>query len=264
MFEKILLTKDGCVKLVETIKQKEIVSLIPKSKILRALSENSIVLEDGFTLRSYFKIFEKYPILKELEDWIDEHIDEVKKAPEYGCVFKDMPKAYIQLSKNIELDTTRSKREIFDENGNFDFNTKNIYVVDEKTATVNFDISMIDPESENKEHYAIEMSPLKELLDIPIIINREINVRKLSISKTGTYRIKSLAYDSEYGVNLYSFITEIIKELSFFGSPENRQLEREEIQRRVDEVENGTAKFVSMEELSESLNKVFKDEKEIK
>lgn len=266
MNQEIVLTRDGFIKVIVQEEKQENSYILPESRALRVLKSNQLSLERGFSLRSYFKIFKNYPILQTLEDWIGEYLEEMEKCPPIGCISKEMPSAYIQLKKVVEIDRVKSRKKYIDENGEFNFNTKEIELVDEKLYSMRFDVSMVDPDSEDETRYAIEFTPLNEILDVPIKINNKASILKKATSSIGKMRFKSDEYEDQVGITLYEFMTEIIYEVSFLGAPETRDEEKEEIKKRIQEVEKGEVELIPFEDvkekMSEKLNEIRKNQED--
>jgi hypothetical protein len=265
MFCNLLLTKDGFVKEVQYKKQEEILNVLDEDVILRFLNSRNIKLEPGFTLRSYFKLFENYPILKYLEDWVEEYLVEMNSSPKDGCFDKKMPNAYIQMSRIIELETIKSRRDTIDENGDFNFANKKRKEVNEKLAGIHYEVLLVNPDEEDKTRYAIEFTPINELLDVPLKIDGEVFAIKKFVSKTGKFRYVKSSYFDEAGPSFFDFITEIIYEISFLGAPENKEEEKNELTKRIEELESGLVKTIpfdeAMDSLSKKLNEIKKDKK---
>lgn len=266
MFHELLLTKEGFIKVIKHEKKKEVVLDLNPDKVLRALNDNQISLDDKFTLRSYFKLFKNYPILSTLEDWVDEYLEEVDTCPQIGCVSKEMPNAYIQIKQIVELDTVKARRDYIDEKGEFNFNTKKLIEVNEKLFSTHFNVSMIDPDSEDDTQYAIEFTPLAELLDVPIRISDKVSVLKKATNRKGKMRLRQDTYENESGIKLYDFITQIIYEVSFLGAPEKRDAEKEELKKRIEEVEKGEVELIPFDEvkkrMSDKLNVIRNNHKD--
>jgi hypothetical protein len=263
MFYKLLLTRNGFAKKITYIKNKKVKSKINETEILRFLNVSNIEIEDGFTLRSYFKIFENYPILKVLEDWIEEYVNEAKASPNSGCFDTEMPDGFIQLSRLIDIDIIKSRSDFYNEKGDFDFNNKKRKEVNENNINIYHEVVMMTPN--DKEKYAIEFTPLKNLLDIPVVISGKTSVIKKAISKNGKVRFVKSELDNKNGINFYDFITEIIYEVSFLGEPSNKVAEKEKLQRRIKELKNNEVNILSVEEVKEKMSikmNKLKDKKE--
>jgi len=58
-------------------------------------------LDKMFSLRSFFKMLETYPVLKKLNPFISSCIEEYKASPDCGCT--DAGSEYFQIGKVIEM-----------------------------------------------------------------------------------------------------------------------------------------------------------------
>jgi hypothetical protein len=183
------------------------------SYIFPNLNEN-IELNKDVTLRSYFKMLENYPEIQVLDNFILSFLEEYKKCSynnEDYLEYLELRK--IALYEHVIFDKESVVNELFE------------HVSDEYTSCEMY--CSFDGYKDN-ETYGIEFSPLQKLIDCPL---------KLGNNKIYIYidkKMKEYSAD-ECSVSLYDFIKEIIWELSFCGSPKNRDIKWEEITETVNE-----------------------------
>ena len=220
MYEFIL-KKDG--KIVTKDKNK-----LVKTTLLPYLSRY-IELEDGYTLRSYFKTIIKYQELQFLDVFFESFIEEFKSCKKSKCVCSNIE--CIEIKKEVGT-------------------SKESYG-DELTECCILHGKAIDSKEAGGDYYAIEMTPLKELLDLPIKIAPTLFY---SVDNTKhPYKQFNKEYP-DHNLTLYEFITGIIFELSFHGTPTTRNDAVVELGKRIEEVDeaiaNGTAKCTKLTEHS--------------
>ena len=58
-------------------------------------------LQDGYTLRSYFAMLQKYPLLTKLSPFFPVYMKQYSECPESGCITNAFQ--YLELSKTIEM-----------------------------------------------------------------------------------------------------------------------------------------------------------------
>lgn len=234
---KILLTKDGKAifhDLDEESKEWESRE-ITESHILFHLQE-PIVLEEGFTLRSYFHLIENYPLFKLIDYFLGCYLEEFQECPENGCTDPDNEIDYLCLNRVMVYEAPTSiepsrifsfEEDLVDEDGN-------IHIED----SIEYDIHFDGVSEDGLNHYAIEFTSLNKLLDHKIVIGNA----KISIELPGriedydNLEDKFITRETEdNNFTLYEFVKEIIWELSFCGCPEERDDKWEMIEKRAEE-----------------------------
>jgi len=199
---KLLLKKNG---LIEIMKQEENSDeyyptgnyIAKDSKDLSILFVNSI-LENGFTLKDYFKIIIEYPIFQLLDSFFGPFIEEFNLCQEDYYVCSDID--YITLQKVTRINIWNDNS-IDDEIENY----IDVYGYNEKTETC----------------YAIDLSSLKEIIDIPLKLGNHIFYKEIyNLSNSSDDKNISEEYETQF--SLLDIIHSIIWELSFYGIPERR------------------------------------------
>ena len=216
MYE-LILKKDG--RIVSKDKGKALKFALPY------LSRN-IELEDGYTLRSYFKTVLKFKELQSLDNFFESFIEEYNSCKKRGCTCDDLE--YIELYKEIGTSNESYGSEL----------SEGYTVHGKATAKAMDEIS--------GSYYAIEMSPLKELLDLPIKIASTIFF-DVDYKKEPYEQIRKEYPDHK--LTLFEFITSIIYELSFHGTPKKRNEAVLELEKRCHDIDSGTAKLIEMDEV---------------
>lgn len=93
--------------------------------------------------------------------------------------------------------------------------------------------------------YAIEFTPVNELADKPIRIDDRFIVRKDIMDD----QEMPIVFEARKPFYLLDIIWAILWEISFAGSPEERDEQVEELNRRVESIKDGTAKLIPAEEV---------------
>lgn len=202
---------------------------IKPDAILQEL-HSSVEVEEGFTLRDYFKLILKYQMLILLDPFFPSFLTEYKRCPKKGCYEDDMPSLVLQNTVSVELKGGK---------------------VDGIENYFRFNGSRTDPKEPT---WAIEFTPLHKLLDTPLKIEKT----SVYITRFRGYKVVSnqeyINPETEF-ISLFSFVTEPIWELSFCGEPQERNNKKKEIDLSVEEIENGTAKLIPWKEVKKSLTK---------
>ena len=102
-------------------------------------------------------------------------------------------------------------------------------------------------------NYGIELSPTNELVDLPVMANREVKItidNKGNRSKVGTQKVVNCKY------TLLDILDAIYWEISFFGGPKESTEMREELCQQVTDIKNELyegQKFETVEEMFKAL-----------
>ena len=98
--------------------------------------------------------------------------------------------------------------------------------------------------------YAIEMTPLNQLCHLPLRLDPVMTIRPNLTHKTTLEPLEIPAP----GITLLQLLYHVFWELSFFGTPEDRDAEREELQERVRRIDTGEAKLIPLEDIYTALH----------
>ncbi len=148
-----------------------------------------IELEDGFTLRTYFRMPEKYPLLGKLSMFFPDLMKQYLKSPVSGCVADGI--GHLELSKTVEMIgfPGEPRMEIYNSfHGVF-----------------------------GKEHFELKRYKLEDLLDMPV---------KLGRLKHIVFGDKVDIFEFDTVFTLFELIDAVAWELSFQTGPMECQLRR--------------------------------------
>lgn len=120
---------------------------------------------------------------------------------------------------------------------------KRIAVVHKSNLFFHFDFHGLG----EKEYYAIEFTPINELITQPLILNEDIALESGDTEE--------IYFKCKMGFKLIDVLTGIIEELSAMGPPNVRSMALEEIKRRADEFKEGKIETTSWEEIRKKLEK---------
>lgn len=95
--------------------------------------------------------------------------------------------------------------------------------------------------------WSVGLTPLRKLLSLPIRVSTEVRITEEDLSAKAFMKEIKRAHNAE--VTLGLLIRSLMWELSFHGGPKEQQEVMEDLRQRVAEIDNGTAKCISHEEL---------------
>ena len=220
------------------------------SDIILALN-SSCEVEEGATLRDVFLITRNWasylsPILTNSTEWLEQIIDEgLSETP-----FEEDA----QKLTSVRLSWKCSVCKSYDKN--------------DSTPTLDLGTDFIGvgpvPDSEDyqdypEDHvtYAIEMTPTYKLVDLPFELDTKFDIRDERISFDPN--IPPMASVSRE-FTLYEVLFGVFWELSFFGGPESRDDQREELKKSLDRALSSDAKTVPWEEVKKRLKEGLDEE----
>ena len=190
----------------------------------------TIELEEGFTLRDLFMMVGRYPDMDRIDPFMGSYLEEFYKCPESGCTTND------------NMDVIRVQR-CSQYTANNKYEDK-----DEFYINYNVDGRSTDPDEVD---WALEFSPLNTLLDYPIILCdhslelEDHNISVLALPENIKY------YKTNY--TLWELIHAIIWELSFCGTPDQRDGKKDELMKDLEDIESGKVKTIPWEEIRDKL-----------
>jgi len=146
-------------------------------------------LEDGYTLRSYFRMLEKYPLLIESNAFYPTFLEKYKEAAESGCAYPGFD--CLELGKNVEMIGFPGKPRL------------EVY-----TTFVG---------RQGDEGTEIKSIQIESLLDVPL---------RLGNLKHVVFGDKVDIFEFETVFSFFEFLDGIAWELSFHGTPKHCELRR--------------------------------------
>lgn len=220
----VIVHEDGIISYSNPYSEKT--NYIPKidpSDIMSFLKEK-VTLDKNVTLRSYFEIFNNYPILINLDNFITSFLDNYNENKDRTIAMSDswciIESIDIGKYSSLHEEERHDISHYINVNGyGYDKNEEN------KIKT-----------ERNYTSIGIEFGYFMEMIDIPLkIINDKYLITK------NNYMYSEEYVSDESTLTLFDFITNIIYELSFNGdvcSVDEKSLELEEI---VNNIENNTS-----------------------
>lgn len=180
-----------------------VVNEVPKNEVLSYLWLD-ITLEESFTLRDYFKLIIEYPLLQELDKYFPFYIEEYKSAPLNGCTDDEISKIILECNVASEyFDTLGEELQIY----------LNVSGVSDKDREI---------------RYGIDFCPLSTILDTPIALENALLYRYKDCNKA------DLQYKPKFKYSLFNLVHGLIYELSFYGTPEERDKRGKELDEEVE------------------------------
>lgn len=173
-----------------TLKKDGAINLNGKTVATDALDLLScqIVLEDVYSLRSFFKMLNKYTLLEKLNAFFPSYIDQYDSCPEQGCDAGLLD--YLEFGKTVEM----------------------VGVPDKRLEIYN---SLFGVQS--GETAEIKSMQLASLLDLPLKLGR---LKHIVFGD----RVDIFEFDTVY--TLFEFIDGIAWQLGFHATPEQCELRR--------------------------------------
>lgn len=242
--ENLILKKDGLIELniwndeldePKYIIEEFDVNDINKYKIVSYL-DKKIKIDDGYTLRDYFKVFKNFDGLALLDGFIYDYLEYIDKCPIENCINDDIN--YIELYKVCEVEKWEKDR-----------------IMD-----VYCSVHGINKNDKECEYYSLSFIKLEELLDTPIkLIDGKCKIVTSYCDYSDDNKIENdmeifnKNFNFKSHVTLYDFMKSIIWELSFYGTPEETEEKSNELKEIMDEVEDDikSGKINEYEELKD-------------
>jgi hypothetical protein len=148
-----------------------------------------VALEEGFALRSFFRMLEQYPLLVELNLFFPTFLDKYHESPQSGCVYPGFE--CLELGKNVEMIGFPGKPRL------------EIY-----TTFLGI---------HGDEQTEIKSLQIESILDVPV---------RLGHLKHVVFGDKVDIFEFETVFNFFEFVDGIAWELSFHGTPKHCELRR--------------------------------------
>lgn len=160
----------------------------PIDEPLRYLSFQ-VRLRDGVTLRSFFRMVSRHPILAQLNNFFPMHLEQYGKCPDAGCTGSGYDR--LEFGKTVEMIG---------------------YPGEPKLEIYHSLKGVVGSETEE-----IRSSQLDGLLDLPLTLGK---LKHIVFGDT----VDAFEYDTVF--NFFEFIDGIAWELSFHGRPQACELRR--------------------------------------
>lgn len=248
---KIRISKNG--KLFEETWKKKKQKDIDISNDLYNNLFNVCHIEEGVNLKDILLLVKNWcqvlsPILTSSPNWLQEIVDEGLSKP-----FEDKGDEvkYLQLSWQGEVRKYKNEPKTLEEW--ISFNGIG-------------DLPKTDPYGHwkgwpaGKEvSYAISGSPLYTLSEFPIRLNNTIQIFDETDSKAPYPR--PILIEAEKTFRLFDILYGIFWELSFLGSPVDRDAFNEKLNEQIKNIDNGTEKTVSWDEIKDKMKKKLEEDK---
>jgi len=186
-----------------------------------------VELESGFTVRDWFKLVINYPFFQKLDCFMHSYLEEYNTCPQSGCFDPENKIGAIALQKIIVFDDYKNDH-------NYNYNS----------------CIFIDVFGQTKDeiHYGIDFLHLKNYLDIPMKLLYGISYRE-KYNKGGKKGLKIEKPKHEI-INVYytlfDLISSFIYEISFHGTPKQRDEKINELKEMVERIKRGEEKMVEM------------------
>ena len=173
------------------------------------LLDKTITLDPEFTLRDYFQMIVKYEWLQLLDGFFPGYIDEFQDIPkDQKCLADDMD--YLEVYKSLHV------HQIFRKDITIEEISGTGKTYDSELFTRFHGVKL--QENDFPQGIAIEYSPLKDFLDMPLSLG--------PLHLCFGMQKDSIQLNTDY--SLFEFVKAIIWELSWCGTPEKRDQKAKE------------------------------------
>lgn len=204
-----------------------------------------VTVAPDVTLADVFKLVMDEPVMQAVfrQEFVAELCDEVRKGPVSKNEEHWQQLEFLELYQVWTQDTATGE---YGEVGRFHLH--GVGVVQEADI---FEHGHLAHKKGERTKWAVSLAPVRELLHLPIRVNFDVIVCEddLDAKLYG----KTLRTGTNKSITLGSFIREILWELSWHGSPQDSAEVVQGLKEQVAELEAGTAKTVSHEEVFEGL-----------
>jgi len=179
------------------------ISLESQESNLFYILHDIIELDDDIIVRDWFNLIKNYPTFIKLDPFIEEYFKEFDKCPKEGCIDPELEE--IVLQKFIQIE-------------NYEDSQKGLF-----ECEIFIDISG----KFKDETFGLDFLPLQDYLDLPLKLLNGKYIKTIESNTSKKFEV--ITEDLKINYTLYEFITSFIYEISFYGSPENRNLKGKEL-----------------------------------
>lgn len=207
-------------------------------------------VDPAVTLSDVFGLVMNEPVMQAVfrQEFVAELCEEVRKGP----VSKD--EEHWQKLEYLELYQVWTRNSATGEFGEVNrFHLHGVGVIQEEDI---YEHGHLAHKKGERTKWAVSLAPVRELLHLPVQVNFDVIVCEddLDAKLYG----KTLRTGTNKAITLGSFIREILWELSWHGSPHDSAEVSQGLKDQMAEIDAGTAKTTSHEDVFESLGFVSK------
>jgi hypothetical protein len=202
------------------------------------------------TLADVFRLVMDEPIMQAVfrQDFVAELCAEVRKGPVTKAEDAWQRIEYLELYQLWHYDTSTAT---YEEVGRYHLH--GVGVVQEADI---FEHGHIAHKKGERTKWSISLSPVRELLHLPVRVNHEVLICEADID--AKQYAKTLQTVKSGRITLGSFIREVLWELSWHGAPADSEKVIQGLKDQMAEIDAGTAKSTPHEEVMERLGFVPK------
>ena len=204
-----------------------------------------ITVHAGATLGDVFRLMQASPLLLQFyrRDFADELCAEARK----GAVELPFPERawyegieFLELYQQWGLDTSTNEYS----------GTQRLHL-----HGIGHELAQDLPEERKKKgeriEWSVSLTPLRELLSLPVRVSTEVRITE--DDATAKAYMREIGRGRNADVTLGQVIHGLLWELSFHGGPQEQRAVSEGLERRVTEIDAGTAELVSGDNIFEPL-----------
>ena len=208
-----------------------------------------VTMDAAVTVGDIFRLLDASPLLQQVfrRDFAEELCAEARKGPTTA----------VKTGADSSVDERIEYLELYQQ-WSFDTSTC-VYGPTQRLHLhgIGFELQEDSAEHGRKKgervHWSISLTPLRELVPLPLLVNPEVQITEDDLNaKAYSDEISRVRHPD---VTLGQVVHGVLWELSFHGAPEMQSGVMEELKKRVAEVDGGTAKLVSGDDLFEEMDR---------
>lgn len=243
--KSIKITKDDFVVSTWNGEIREYEESIPDDDHILALLSDSCEIDSGVTLKDIFAIVERYPSLVSfIRDYSKcFHIDEFHEAAKEPQVEKeefDHIIDYLEVYKFWHVNEYKKKISF---SINEEFHGIGHYIKDTEHRKAG-----------DAERFSMSYSPMNEIAHYEVRLNSNVSLYSPYNHKAPKRSEERLLIEGETYFTLLEVLNAIYYDISFVGGPEDNKAFLEKMRERVDEIKDGTAELIPMDELFDDID----------
>ncbi len=212
--------------------------VVPRDRLLGVICSEPIESMDGWTVRDLMELIEPFGATLGEMAWC-----------QFDAFYREMNATLVELKEDDPIDYIQISRSVNIQGGKI-FEYPDVHGVNESITedAVKADIEANGYQTVSRT-YAIEFTPINQLAKKPIKIDDAFNIRNdAAIDKS-----ESIIFSGVKPFYLLDIIYALLWEISFAGSPEERDAQIKEMDEQMEGIKNGTISTISSEEFLESI-----------
>jgi len=237
----IKITKDDFLVSTWNGEIREYEKSIPDDDRILALLSNSCEIDDGVTLKDIFVIVERYPSLVSfMGDYskcfhINDFHQTAKEPQAEDTSDSEYVIDYLEIYKSWHVNKYKGKISF---SINEEFHGIGHYIKETDHHNIG-----------DKERISVSYSPMNEIVHYEVKLNPNVSIFKPFDPKNYKQSDERVLIEGETYFTLLEVLNAIYYDISFVGGPEDKEDFLEEMKERVDDIKDGTAELIPMDDV---------------